>query len=158
MPYLLCWGISELGEVSSCPRALRGVWLDVVSRGGPDEGSANEDMLETDVGTIDSDVGFTGTAEPAAARKVTGIFNKVAQGLFTTRELTIIASKPTENNIRCIISTFSSNVISCYKCSSSLKLDGFWLLKLVIPSRDCDVCIELNPFCNQKEKVCLDEA
>ncbi len=131
MPYLLCWeGASELGEVSSCPRALRGVWLDVVSReGGPDEGSANEDMLETDGGGTDSDAGFTGTAEPAAARKDNGIFN-VAWGLFTTREVTIIVSTPTDNNIWFIISTCSSNVISCYKCSSSLKLGGFWLLKL----------------------------
>jgi len=68
MAYLLCWGASELEEASSCPRALRGVWLDVVSReGGPDEGSANEVMLETDGGTTDSDTGFMGTAEPAAA-------------------------------------------------------------------------------------------
>ncbi len=39
------------------------------------KGQANEDMLETDGGTTDSDAGFTGTAEPAAARKDNGIFN-----------------------------------------------------------------------------------
>lgn len=78
MPYLLCWGgASELEEASSSPRALRGVWLDVVSKeGGPDEGSANEAMLETDGGTTDSDTGFIDTAEPAAAARDNGIFNK----------------------------------------------------------------------------------
>lgn len=50
--------------------------MDVVNReGGPDEGSANEAMLETDGGTTDSDAGFIGTAEPAAAGRNNEIFN-----------------------------------------------------------------------------------
>lgn len=71
---MLCWGANELGETSSWPRALRGVWLDVVNReGGPDEGSANDTMLETNGETTDSDTGFTGTAEPAAAERANSI-------------------------------------------------------------------------------------
>lgn len=43
-------------------------------------------MLETDGGTTDSDAGFKGTAEPAAARKDNVIFNNIAQGLFPKRD------------------------------------------------------------------------
>lgn len=89
--------------------------MDVVSReGAPDEGSANEDMLETEGGTMESDVGFTDTAEPAAA------------------------GEQFVNEIKYINS--NDNVF-------------LQLSKLSIPSRDCDDCIELNPFCGTRKKT-----
>lgn len=98
--------------------------MDVVSReGGPDEGSANEAMLETDGGTTDSDAGFIGTAEPAAAGRNNGIFNVLlfAWGSLTPRAVTISASTPMDN----VLSACNNYIVCCFKCMSSLRWDGF---------------------------------